>query len=69
MARACLLDRYATRLPVTPRTPRLTLGEGGTAVAYLAKRYGQDGEWPAVKYKLLQRLARGPSEAVSRVRS
>jgi len=26
----CLIDRYAARLPVTPRTPRLTLGEGGT---------------------------------------
>ncbi len=26
----CLIDRYADRLPVTPRTPRLTLGEGGT---------------------------------------
>ena len=25
-----LIDRYADRLPVTPRTPRLTLGEGGT---------------------------------------
>lgn len=26
----CLIDRYASRLPVTARTPRLTLGEGGT---------------------------------------
>ncbi|MBM4435489.1 MAG: threonine synthase, partial [Chloroflexi bacterium] len=26
----CLIDRYADRLPVTPRTPRLTLGEGRT---------------------------------------
>ena len=26
----CLIDRYADRLPVTARTPRLTLGEGGT---------------------------------------
>ena len=25
-----LIDRYAAHLPVTPRTPRLTLGEGGT---------------------------------------
>ena len=25
-----LIDRYADRLPVTPRTPRLTLGEGDT---------------------------------------
>ncbi len=31
MSRAlCLIDRYADRLPVTARTPRLTLGEGGT---------------------------------------
>jgi eukaryotic-like serine/threonine-protein kinase len=29
------------------------LGEGGTAVAYLAKRQGPDGEWPAV-VKLIQ---------------
>jgi threonine synthase len=28
--RLCLIDRYADRLPVTPRTPRLTLGEGDT---------------------------------------
>ncbi|MDQ2915069.1 MAG: threonine synthase [Chloroflexota bacterium] len=26
----CLIDRYASYLPVTDRTPRLTLGEGGT---------------------------------------
>ena len=26
----CLIDRYATYLPVTERTPRLTLGEGDT---------------------------------------
>src|SRR6266508_4105086 len=26
----CLIDRYAARLPVTSRTPRLTLGEGAT---------------------------------------
>ncbi|MGH2500381.1 MAG: threonine synthase, partial [Candidatus Limnocylindria bacterium] len=26
----CLIDRFAERLPVTARTPRLTLGEGGT---------------------------------------
>jgi len=26
----CLIERYADRLPVTPRTPRLTLGEGST---------------------------------------
>ncbi len=26
----CLIDRYADRLPVTPLTPRLTLGEGDT---------------------------------------
>ena len=25
-----LIERYAAHLPVTPRTPRLTLGEGGT---------------------------------------
>ncbi len=25
-----LIDRYAAHLPVTPRTPRITLGEGGT---------------------------------------
>jgi serine/threonine protein kinase len=29
------------------------LGEGGTAVAYLAKRHGPDGEWPAV-IKIIQ---------------
>ena len=27
---SCLIERYADRLPVTPRTPRLTLGEGST---------------------------------------
>src|SRR5256886_1312004 len=26
----CLIDRYASYLPVSERTPRLTLGEGGT---------------------------------------
>src|SRR2546430_9941682 len=26
----CLIDRYASYLPVTDRTPRLTLGEGDT---------------------------------------
>src|SRR2546428_13850981 len=26
----CLIDRYAAYLPVSERTPRLTLGEGGT---------------------------------------
>jgi len=26
----CLIERYAARLPVTDKTPRLTLGEGGT---------------------------------------
>jgi threonine synthase len=26
----CLIDRYAAQLPVTDRTPRLTLGEGST---------------------------------------
>ncbi len=30
MAQACLIDRYASRLPVTARTPRFTLGEGST---------------------------------------
>lgn len=25
-----LIERYASRLPITPKTPRLTLGEGGT---------------------------------------
>jgi serine/threonine protein kinase len=29
------------------------LGEGGTAVAYLAKRHGPDGQWPAV-VKIIQ---------------
>lgn len=29
------------------------LGEGGTAVAYLAKRHGHDGEWPTV-IKIIQ---------------
>jgi threonine synthase len=29
-AAPCLIDRYAAYLPVTERTPRLTLGEGGT---------------------------------------
>ena len=30
MPGACLIDRYASRLPITARTPRLTLGEGAT---------------------------------------
>jgi threonine synthase len=30
MPAPCLIDRYAARLPVTSRTPRLTLGEGQT---------------------------------------
>jgi len=30
LARVSLIDRYAARLPVTARTPRLTLGEGST---------------------------------------
>jgi threonine synthase len=28
--RPSLIDRYAAHLPVTPRTPRISLGEGGT---------------------------------------
>jgi threonine synthase len=30
MGERCILDRYAELLPVTPETPRVTLGEGGT---------------------------------------
>jgi threonine synthase len=30
MAQPSLIERYADRLPVTPRTPRITLGEGAT---------------------------------------
>ncbi len=52
MARACLLDRYAARLPVTPRTPRLTLGEGGTPLVrapHLERETGVREVWLKVE--------------------
>lgn len=43
-----LIDRYADHLPVTPRTPRLTLGEGGTPLmrsAWLEHETGVREVW------------------------
>ncbi|MEK6619915.1 MAG: threonine synthase, partial [Chloroflexota bacterium] len=47
-AQPCLIDRYADRLPVTARTPRLTLGEGGTPLVrspWLERETGGPEVW------------------------
>jgi len=47
-----LIDRYADRLPVTPRTPRITLGEGGTPLvrsAWLERETGVHEVWLKVE--------------------
>ena len=38
-----LMERYAAHLPVTPRTPRLTLGEGGTPLVRAPWLEGETG--------------------------
>ena len=46
--RAALIDRYAALLPVTARTPRITLGEGDTPLArasWLDRDCGIDDIW------------------------
>ncbi|MDP9266220.1 MAG: threonine synthase [Chloroflexota bacterium] len=48
----CLIDRYAHHLPVTSRTPRLTLGEGSTPLvraAALERETGIDEIWLKVE--------------------
>ncbi|HEV8230003.1 MAG TPA: threonine synthase [Candidatus Limnocylindria bacterium] len=48
----CLIDRYAARLPVTERTPRLTLGEGDTPLVRarsLERETGVDEIWLKVE--------------------
>jgi threonine synthase len=48
----CLIDRYAAYLPVTERTPRLTLGEGGTPLVRapsLERETGIDAVWLKVE--------------------
>jgi threonine synthase len=48
----CLIDRYAARLPVSSRTPRLTLGEGGTPLVRapsLERETGIDAVWLKVE--------------------
>jgi threonine synthase len=48
----CLIDRYAAHLPVTARTPRLTLGEGGTPLVRapsLERETGIDEVWLKVE--------------------
>jgi threonine synthase len=48
----CLIDRYAAHLPVTSRTPRLTLGEGGTPLVRapsLERETGLDAVWLKVE--------------------
>src|SRR3990172_9165349 len=42
-ATPCLIDRYASRLPVTARTPRLTLGEGGTPLVRAPRLEAETG--------------------------
>jgi len=45
---AGLIDRYADRLPVTSRTPRITLGEGGTPLirsSWLERETGVREVW------------------------
>jgi threonine synthase len=48
----CLIDRWAAHLPVTSRTPRLTLGEGGTPLVRapsLERATGIDAVWLKVE--------------------
>jgi threonine synthase len=48
----CLIDRWAAHLPVSPRTPRLTLGEGGTPLVRapsLERETGVDAVWLKVE--------------------
>ena len=48
----CLIDRYATHLPVSDRTPRLTLGEGNTPLVRarsLERETGVDEVWLKVE--------------------
>ena len=47
-----LIERYAAHLPVTPRTPRLTLGEGGTPLVrakFFERECGIDEVWLKVE--------------------
>ncbi len=47
-----LIERYADHLPVTPRTPRLTLGEGSTPLLrapWLERECGVDEVWLKVE--------------------
>jgi threonine synthase len=39
----CLIDRYAARLPVSDRTPRITLGEGGTPLVRAPRLEAETG--------------------------
>ncbi len=39
----CLIDRYSARLPVSARTPRLTLGEGGTPLVRAPRLEAETG--------------------------
>lgn len=39
----CLLDRYRDYLPLTPETPRLTLGEGNTPLLHAPRLGGEIG--------------------------
>ncbi len=43
LADTCLIDRYAAHLPVTSRTPRLTLGEGGTPLVRAPRLEAETG--------------------------
>src|SRR5579859_1254570 len=43
MATACLIDRYAAHLPVSARTPRITLGEGGTPLVRAPRLEAETG--------------------------
>ncbi|MBU6422778.1 MAG: threonine synthase [Chloroflexota bacterium] len=43
MATTCLIDRYAAYLPVTPRTPRIALGEGGTPLVRAPRLEAETG--------------------------
>jgi threonine synthase len=48
----CLIDRYAAYLPVTPKTPRLTLGEGSTPLVrapWLERETGIEAVWLKVE--------------------
>jgi threonine synthase len=47
----CLIDRYAAHLPVSSKTPRLTLGEGGTPLVR-APRLEQETGVPEVWLKV-----------------